>query len=116
MSKKQPSKNLARLNEDMKRELIDIIGGMKDPRLKGGLLTLTRVEVAQDLSHAKAYVSVMGKEGGAGPVIEALRAAKGHVRSEVASRMHIRKAPDFTFIEDDSAAYAEHINKMLKDL
>ena len=46
------SKNMARLSEDMKRELIAIIGGMKDPRVQG-FLTVMRVEVAPDLSTAK---------------------------------------------------------------
>ena len=44
------SKNIARLSEDMKRELIAIIGQMKDPRLKTGLLTVMRIELAPDLS------------------------------------------------------------------
>ena len=46
------SKNMSRLSEDMKRELIRVIGGMKDPRLQGGLLSVMRVEVAPDLSSA----------------------------------------------------------------
>ncbi|MDL2294520.1 30S ribosome-binding factor RbfA [Ruminococcaceae bacterium OttesenSCG-928-D13] len=116
MPKKGPSKNISRLNEDMKRELIDIIGNMKDPRLQGGLVTITRVENTSDLSQAKVYVSVMNHAAGPGALVKALTAAKGHVRSEIASRMHIRKAPELVFIEDDSAAYADHINKLLKGL
>ena len=42
--------------------------------------------------------------------------AAGHVRSEIAKRMHIRKSPAFRFIEDDGAAYAAHINKILGEL
>lgn len=106
---------MGRLNADLKRELIDIVGEMKDPRLKGGLLTITRVEAAPDLSSAKVYVSVMGGEDPAAAVA-ALDSAKGHVRSEIASRMHIRRAPEFAFIQDDNAAYAAHINELLKDL
>lgn len=116
MAARPVSKNIARLNEDIKRELIDIIGNMKDPRIQGGLLTVTRVDTTSDLSQCKVYVSVLGKEGGAGQVINGLNAAKGHVRSEIASRMHIRHAPEFIFIEDDGAAYADHINRILKDL
>ena len=48
------SKNMARLSEDMKHELIAIIGGMKDPRVQG-FLTVMRVEVAPDLSTAKVH-------------------------------------------------------------
>lgn len=116
MPKKPVSKNIARLNEDIKRELIDIIGNMKDPRIQGGLVTITRVETTSDLAQCKVYVSVMDHADGPKAVVDALKAAKGHVRSEIAGRMHIRKAPEMVFIEDDSAAYADKINKMLKDL
>lgn len=108
------SKNMGRLNEDMKRELIAIIGAMKDPRVQG-LLTVMRVEVAPDLSTAKVFVSMMNHEGSKGAAA-ALNRAAGHVRSEVAKRMHIRKAPEFTFIPDEGAAYAAHINELIKGL
>lgn len=40
----------------------------------------------------------------------------GHVRTEVSKKMHIRKAPRFIFVEDDGAAYAAHINELLRTL
>ena len=87
-----PSKNHGRMAQDMKRELIAIIGEMKDPRVSGGLLTVTRLDVTPDLDVAKVYISVMGREGGADPVVKALNKASGHIRTEVSRRMHIRKA------------------------
>ena len=42
--------------------------------------------------------------------------ASGHVRTEVSKKMHIRKAPRFIFVEDDGAAYAAHINELLREL
>ena len=109
-------KNMGRLAQDMKRELIAIIGRLKDPRLEGGLLTVTRLDVTPDLDVAKVYVSVMGREDGPKPAIEALNRAAGHVRTEVSKKMHIRKAPRFIFVEDDGAAYAAHINELLRSL
>ena len=91
-----PSKNHGRMAQDMKRELIAIIGEMKDPRVSGGLLTVTRLDVTPDLDVAKVYISVMGRE--------------------VSRRMHIRKAPRFVFTKDDSAAYAVHIDQLLQDI
>ena len=91
-------KNMGRLAQDMKREVIAIIGRLKDPRLEGGLLT------------------VMGRADGPKPAIEALNRAAGHVRTEVSKKMHIRKAPRFIFVEDDGAAYAAHINELLREL
>ena len=56
-----PSKNQGRLAQDMKREVIGIIGQMKDPRLTGaGLLTVTRLDVTPDLDQARVHISVMG--------------------------------------------------------
>ena len=101
-----PSKNHGRMAQDMKRELIAIIGEMKDPRVSGGLLTVTRLDVTPDLDVAKVYISVMGREGGADPVVKALNKASGH----------IRKAPRFVFTKDDSAAYAVHIDQLLQDI
>ena len=111
-----PTKNQGRMAQDMKRELIAIIGEMKDPRVAGGLLTVTRLDVTPDLDVAKVYISVMGREGGSKPVVAALNKASGHVRTEVSRRMHIRKAPRFVFVADDGAAYAAHINEMQRDL
>ena len=105
-------KNMGRLAQDMKREVIAIIGRLKDPRLEGGLLTVTRLDVTPDLDVAKVYVSVMGREDGPKPAIEALNRAAGHVRTEVSKKMHIR----FIFVEDDGAAYAAHINELLRTL
>ena len=111
-----PTKNHGRMAQDMKRELIAIIGEMKDPRITGGLLTVTRLDVTPDLDQAKVYISVMGREGGPAPVVKALNKASGHVRTEVSRRMHIRKAPRFVFVADEGAAYAAHINKLLDEL
>ena len=109
-------KNMGRLAQDMKRELIAIISRLKDHRLEGGMLTVTRLDVTADLDVAKVYVSVMGHEGGPAPVVQALNGAAGHVRTELSRKMHIRKAPRLVFVEDDGAAYAAHINQLLKDL
>ena len=111
-----PTKNHGRMAQDMKRELIAIIGEMKDPRVTGGLLTVTRLDVTPDLDQAKVYISVMGREGGPEPVVKALNKASGHVRTEVSRRMHIRKAPEFRFFADDGAKYATHINELIAGL
>ena len=113
-----PSKNQGRLAQDMKREVIGIIGQMKDPRLTGaGLLTVTRLDVTPDLDQARVHISVMGASDQAtAEAVKALNKASGHVRTEVSRRMHIRKAPRFVFCADDGDAYAAHINELLAGL
>ncbi len=109
-------KSMGRLAQDMKREIIASIGHLKDPRLEGGLLTVTRLDVTPDLDVAKVHISVMGHAGGVKEVVDTLNHCAGRVRTDISKHMHIRKAPRLIFVEDDSAAYAEHINQLLKEL
>ena len=88
---------------------------MKDPRIQG-FLTVMRVENAPDLSTAKVYVSMLGGDNTTGDAVKALNRAAGHVRSEIAAHMHIRRAPELHFVADASAAYAAHINEVIADL
>ena len=51
-----------RLNEEIMREVSDIVkNGMKDPRISQ-MTSVLRAEVTRDLSFAKVYVSVYGDE------------------------------------------------------
>ena len=109
------SNRIGRINEEIQRELAALFRTVKDPRVHG-LVSITHVETTPDLRYAKVYVSVMGREDGPKPAIEALNRAAGHVRTEVSKKMHIRKAPRFIFVEDDGAAYAAHINELLRSL
>lgn len=110
------AKNQGRLAQDMKREIIGIIGQMKDPRLAAGLLTVTRLDVTPDLDQARVFVSVLGGQDAGDGAVKALNRAAGHVRTEISKRMHIRKAPRFVFVQDEGAAYAAHINELLAGL
>ena len=47
-----------RITEDIKRELIAILREVKDPRVSG-MLSIVKVDVSNDLSYAKVYVSAI---------------------------------------------------------
>ena len=58
-----PSHRIDRLNSDMQRELSSLIKQLKDPRIDD-FLSVMRVEVTSDLSHAKVYIgSINGRAG-----------------------------------------------------
>lgn len=104
-----------RTAEDIKREIIDIMRDLKDPRISG-MLTVVRVEVSGDLSYAKAYISAMEGIETAKESVKGLNSAAGFVRRELGARLHLRKAPEVKFIADDSIAYGMEISKKLKDI
>lgn len=94
-----------RVNEEVMRELAEIIRTeIKDPRM-ATLVSVVSVEVAPDLKTAKAYISAMGGENPEEGTITALNSAKGYIKKLLAKRVNLRNTPDITFIMDSSIAY-----------
>jgi ribosome-binding factor A len=107
-------KRVARLNEQLKRELTQLLRfEVKDPRI--GLITINDVEVTPDLYHAKVYWTMPGSEEEREQALEGLRAASGYLRGEIGRRMHIRRAPDLHFAFDNTLEHAMHIERLLKE-
>lgn len=101
--------------EDIKRELSDIMRDLKDPRIKG-MLSIVRLDLSNDLSYAKVYISAIEGYETAKESVKGLQAATGYIRKEIGSRLHIRKAPEFKFIADNSIEYGMNISKKIKDI
>lgn len=105
----------SRLAESLKEEISQMIReDLKDPRI--GFVTVTGVDVADDLSHAKVYVSVLGDENAKKDSLTALKSAQGHVRSEIGKRIRLRHVPEIVFKDDPSIEHGAHISKLLHDV
>ena len=103
-----------KIDSILMRELSVIISQeLNDPKI--GFPTVTEVDVAPDYSNAKVYVSFLGKNYKQRDGLEALRRAKGHIKSELAKRVRMRKIPDLEFIIDDSLDRADRIEKIISD-
>lgn len=102
-----------RVSGELVKELSHIIQQeMKDPRL--GFVSITRVELAKDLRHANAFVSVMGSDSEKEGTLKALSSGAGFIRSLISKRMKMRVIPDFTFKLDDSIEYSARIQELLR--
>jgi len=73
---------------------------MDDPRLQ--FLTVTHVEMSDDLRHARVFVSVMSEDEDRDETLAALHHARGYIRSLLASRLTMRRVPSLHFYLDDS--------------
>lgn len=105
----------ARVAEQMKKEIAELIRAeLKDPRI--GFATVTRVEVAGDLQHAKVFVSVYGDSSEKQQTFEALERATGFIRGEVSRRLRLRVAPALAFRLDESSEYSAHIETVIREL
>jgi len=106
---------VGRVGEQIKKELSQLIQSeLKDPRI--GFLTVTGVEVTNDLSQAKVYLSVLGDEEQKENSLKALEKANGFLRSELGKRIRLRHIPELIFKFDESIAYGSHIEKLLGEI
>ncbi|MGI6449811.1 MAG: 30S ribosome-binding factor RbfA [Desulfitobacteriia bacterium] len=104
-----------RLAEAIKVEVSKIIHeDLKDPRL--GFVTVTAVEVSEDLRYAKVFVSIMGQEPDVKNSMEVLTRASGYFRSELGKILRLRYTPEISFKYDQSIEHGAHISKLLREV
>lgn len=104
-----------RTGEDIKRELIDIIRHLKDPRVTS-ILTVIKTELSNDMSHCKVYISSLEGLEQAQQAVKVLNKANGFIKKEMNHRVKLRRVPDFHFVADNSTEYGAGIAKILNDL
>lgn len=79
---------------------------VKDEDIK--FVTVTAVNVSNDLSFAKIYVTVLdGNKKDS--TMEALKNASGFIRKKLAERVDIRHIPELSFVYDESIEYGKNI-------
>lgn len=106
-----------RMSVEIKRIISSIIQEhIKDPRIDFSAVSVTRVDVAQDISHARVYISVLGSEAKQTETMQALQKARGYIRSELAQAIQIRHAPDLEFRLDRSIEHGIRISSLLDSL
>ncbi len=86
----------------------------RDPRLSG--VTITDVEVSQDLMHANVYYTHIGDLEETEEVQQALEKAAGYLRSELAQRTRLRRVPELRFKFDDTLIRARRIDELLEQI
>lgn len=95
------SRRTERLGSTMRQELMGIIQReLSDPRLMG-FPSITRVKVAEDLSAADVYVTIMGTEGQKTAALNALRHSAGLMRTKLTKMLSIRQVPFIKFHYDE---------------
>lgn len=113
MPKKNNYHNV-RVNEEISRELTEILRTVKDPRVSGSFISILRVETAADLRNATIHYSVLGEDKD--DVKKGLKSAEGYIRREFAQRLNLRATPELCFVYDDSIRHGAHIAEILEKL
>jgi len=104
-----------RVADRVREEMADLLERRtEDPRLRG--LTITSVEVTQDLKQAFIYVSSLAGVAGSQEALAGLEHAKKYFRRELAGRIDLRMVPDLVFRWDASLETGERISRILDEL
>jgi len=89
---------------------------IKDPRIDFSTVSVTRVDIPADISHARINISVLGDETHQNETMQALQKARGYIRTELARQLQIRHAPELEFRLDKSIEHGIHISSLLDEL
>lgn len=108
------AQRIAKIDHEIQRVLGTLITQeLQDPRL--AFVTVTHVEVSDDLRHCKVYVSVIGDRNQARQSLDALKHASRFLRGELGHAIDLRHTPELIFIEDRSAERAIALAKTLRE-
>jgi len=115
MQKSGNSNRMARVNEELKRELSNIISYEVKNSNVTGMISVTKVKTSPDLKFARISVSIINSRN-IKQTLAGLKAASGFIRSRIAEKMNMRVTPELVFELDESLVYGEKIDRILEQV
>ncbi len=109
------SNRIGRINEEIQKELANLIRNLKDPRVQDTMISVTHVETTPDLRYAKVYVSFLQEEK-ANDALKGLKSAGGYLRRGLGSALDLRYTPELNWELDDSITYGAKMMKLINSL
>ena len=106
------SNRIGRINEEIQKELANLIRNLKDPRVQDTMISITRVEATPDLRYAKVYVSFLQEERAA-DAMKGLKSASGYLRRELGRALQLRYTPELMWALDDSITYGAKLLELI---
>lgn len=103
-----------RISRLIQKDLGEILQHSGRDWTPGALITVTKVYVTTDLSIARVYLSIFGKD--AREVLNLIEMKAGEIRKQLGMRVknQLRHVPELRFFIDDSLDYIENIESLLK--
>ena len=109
------SNRINRINEEIQKCLADRIRELKDPRVSGSMISITRVATTPDLRYTKVYVSFL-EEKKAADAMKGLKPAAGWLRREIGHALNLRYTPQIMWALDDSIVYGAKLLELINSL
>jgi ribosome-binding factor A len=110
---------MTRRQEQLNSQILELLSTviqteMQDPRLQ--MLTITRVQVNRDASHAMIFFMSQDDEVAPNEVEQALTHAKGFLRGVLAETLDLRYTPDLTFRYDKAAEETQRVMELFDQI
>ena len=109
------SNRIGRINEEIQKELANLLRSVKDPRVQDTMISITHVETTPDLRYAKVYVSFLQDDRAEG-ALKGLKSAGGYLRRELGRALQLRYTPELVWALDDSITYGATMLKLINSL
>ena len=89
---------------------------MKNPRLSGKMISVTKVELSSDKRYANVYISVLGSDEKKSGVFEILEHAAGSLELKFRKNLRLRSAPVIRLKEDKGIESSSRRHKILEGI
>jgi ribosome-binding factor A len=101
---------------DLIREVISemILRDLSDPRLE--TVTITEVEVTDDLKQARVFISARGDQAREKSAVQGLESASGLIKKKLGRELRLRCTPELMFKVDHSFEYGSKIDRLIQDI
>ena len=109
------SKRINGINQEIQKELSDLLRSVKDPRIQDVMISITRVETTPDLRFTKVYVSFLQQDKAA-DAMKGLKSAAGYLRRQLGTNLRLRYAPEIVWSLDDSITYGAKMLGLINSL
>ena len=112
-----------RMGEEMRKILSDMLmrGALKDPGFSGAMISVNAVEVTNDGSYARVYITALSFSGAMDEqrkkeILGAFERSKGHIRTEIGKNLKARHVPELIFKYDESLEYGAKMDSILDQI
>lgn len=111
-----------RLSEEIKKTISELlVNGIKEPKLKNRIITVSGVDVTNDNSYAYIYVVPFVLDGEDREkvyeeVLDGFNRANGIFRNKISKDYRLHHAPELIFKIDKSEDYGRHIDELLEGI
>ena len=109
---------MERVNSELAKQIANIIANdIKDPRMSGAIVGVTKLYTTPDLKFAKVYLSIYAADKNAQQeAYHTICRSKNFIRNMLKDRVQIRLLPELTVLIDDSVDYSIKIDKILNEI